>query len=347
MALDKVTETALTDPEVDMSWISQIADLLEDFLPRLRDSLYKSSADLVPSPPSIRVIVRAFQDVPGFRLGVFHQFELDDHLSVIASIQKTNRLCTLNLSGCTKLDLEGPRRILEITPSLETLFLMDNSSLSLQSVLGVSHEHGFNVPNLYHRDLFQIFLHHRARGPALDEYNMKFPTGASMKSPAIQILWVSTCARELDEYNSRTCGFRWDKFTADIRLRSRGNYSDFTSYDSPGLNYGRFSLKHGQISPSKLVTGMSQFAEFSLNNKSWIRYSYESYAQAAATSFAMAPSTVKGSRYQVGPVPLMLNIDALTLIKINDYEPPENIFETFMPGDWSLLVLHEHVYYKN
>lgn len=345
LALHKVIETALTDPEFDMSWISQIADLLEDFLPRLRDSLYKYSADLVPSPPSIRVIVRAFQDVPGFRLGVFHQFELEDHLSVIAGIQETNRLCTLNLSGCTKLDSEGLRRILEITPSLETLFLMDNSSLSLQSVLDVLHENGLNVPNLYHRDLFQIFLHHRARWPASDEYNIKFPTGASTKSPAIQILWVFACASELDEYNCRSCGIHWDKFTADIR--ARGKYSDFTSYDSPGLNYGRFSLKHGQISPSKLVTGMSQFAEFSLNNKSWIRYSYESYAQAAATSFAMAPSSVKGSRYQVGPVPLMLTIDPLSPMKIADDDAPENLFSKLLPGDWSLIVLHEHVYYKS
>lgn len=345
LALDKLVEMALTDPEFDMSWISQLADLLEDFLPRLRDSLYKCSANLVPSPNSIRVIVRAFQDVPGFRLGVFQKFESDDQLSVVAGIQEKTRLCTLNLSGSTRLDSESLRRILEITPSLGTLYLMDNPSLSLQSVLDGIHKNRLSVPNLYHPDLFRLFLHHRARWPLSDEYRINFPTGASTKSPAIQILWVFTCASELDEYNCRSCGIHWDKFTADIR--AKGKNSDFSSYDSPGLNYGRFSLKHGLISPSKLVTGMSQFAEFSLNNKSWTRYNYESYAQAAATSFAMAPSSVNGSRYHVGPVPLMLTIDPLSPMRITDDDAPENLFSALMPGDWSLIVLHEHVYYKH
>lgn len=345
LAFDKVVEAALTDPEFDMSWITQLANLLQDFLPRLRESLYKYSADLEPSPTSIRVIVRAFQDVPGFRLGVFQKFESDHHLSVVAGLQEKARLGTLNLSGSTKLNLEGLRRILEITPSLQTIYLLDNPSLSLQSVLDLLHEHRLNVPTLFHPDIFHMFLHHRARWPAPAEYNLKFPTGASTRSPAIQILWVFTCASELDEYNCKSCGIHWDKFTADIRARD--DYSDFSSYDSPGLNYGRFSLKHGQISPSKLVTGMSQFAEFSLNNKSWTRYNYESYAQAAATSFAMAPSSVTGSKYQVGPVPLMLTIDPLSPMRIIDEDAPENLFSTLVPGDWSLIVLHEHVYYKH
>lgn len=345
LALDKLIETALTDPGFDMSWISELADLLEDFLPRLRDSLYNYSVDLAPSPTSIRVIVRAFQDVPGFRLGAFHEFEMDDYLSVIAGLQQKAKLSTLNLSGSAKLDLEGLERILQYTSSLKTLYLMDNPSLSLQSVLDILHENRLSVTNLYHPDLFGLFLHHRARMPLPDEYQMKFLTGASTKSPAIQILWVFTCASELDEYNCRSCGVHWDKFTADIR--ARGKNSDFSSYDSPGLNYGRFSLKHSLISPSKLVTGMSQFAEFSLNNKSWTRHSYDSYAQAAATSFAMAPSSVKGSKNQVGPVPLMLSIDPLSPMKIIDDSAPEYLFSTLVPGDWSLLILHEHDYYKH
>ncbi|MCJ1347542.1 hypothetical protein MMC31_005767 [Peltigera leucophlebia] len=345
LAFDKVVEMALTDPEFDMSWITQLADLLEDFLPRLRDSLYKCSVHLEPSPTSIRVIVQAFQDVPGFHLGGFQKFDSDDHLSVVAGLQEKTRLCTLDLSGSTKLNLEGLRRILEITPSLQKIYLLDNPLLPLQSVLDVLHENRLNVPTLYHPDLFHIFLHHRARWPIPAEYHIKFPTGASTKSPAIQILWVFTCASELDEYNCRSCGIHWDKFTADIK--AMGSYSDFSSYDSPGLNYGRFSLKHGQISPSRLVTGMSQFAEFSLNNKSWTRYHYESYAQAVATSFAMAPSSVKGSRYQVGPVPLMLTIDPLSPMRITDDNAPEHLFSTLIPGDWSLIVVHEHVYYKH
>lgn len=345
LTLDKLIETALTDPGFDMSLISQLADLLEDFLPRLRDSLYIYSVDLAPSPTSIRVIVRAFRDVPGFRLGAFQEFESNDHLSVIAGLQEKTKLYTLNLSGSTKLDLEGLERILQNTTSLETLYLMDNPYLSLQSVLDVLHENRLNVTNLYHPELFGMFLHHRARLPVPDEYRMKFLTGASTKSPTVQILWVFTCASELDEYNCRSCGVHWDKFTAD--LRSRGKNSDFSSYDSPGLNYGRFSLKHSLISPTKLVTGMSQFAEFSLNNKSWTRHSYDSYAQAVATSFAIAPSSVEGSKNQIGPVPLMLSIDPLSPMKVTDDSAPENLFSTLIPGDWSLIILHEHEYYKH
>lgn len=345
LTLDKLIGTALTDPSFDMSWISELADLLEDFLPRLRDSLYNFSVGLAPSPTSIRIIVQAFQDEPGFRLGAFQEFEMDDYLSVIAGLQEKTKLCTLNLSGSTRLDLEGLERILQYTSSLKTLYLMDNPYLSLQSVLDILHENRLSVTNLYHPDLFGLFLHHRARLPLPDEYKMKFLTGASTKSPVIQILWVFTCASELDEYNCRSCGVHWDKFTADIR--ARGNNSDFSSYDSPGLNYGRFSLKHSLISPSKLVTGMSQFAEFSLNNKSWTRHSYDSYAQAAATSFAMAPSSIEGSKNQVGPVPLMLSIDPLSPMKITDDSAPESLFSALIPGDWSLLVLHEHEYYKH
>lgn len=91
---------------------------------------------------------------------------------------------------------------------------------------------------------------------------------------------------------------------------------------------------------------MSQLAEFSLNNKSWTRHGYDSYAQAVATSFAMAPSSVEGSKYQVGSVPLMLSIDSLTPMSIFNDSAPENLFSTLVPGDWSLLILHEHDYYK-
>lgn len=345
LALDKLIETALTDPGFDMSWISELADLLEDFLPRLRDSLYNCSVDLEPSPTSIRVIVRAFQDVPGFRLGAFQEFEMDDYLSVIGGLQQKAKLYALNLSGSAKLDLEGLERILQYTSSLKTLYLMDNPSLPLHAVLDILHENRLSVTNVYHPDLFGMFLHHRARLPLIDEYQMKFLTGASTKSPVVQILWVFTCASELDEYNCRSCGVHWDKFTADIR--SRGKNSDFSSYDSPGLNYGRFSLKHSLLSPSKLVTGMSQFAEYSLNNKSWTRHSYDSYAQAAATSFAMASSSVRGSKYQVGPVPVMLSMDPLSPMTIVDDAAPEYLFSTLLPGDWSLLILHEHDYYKH
>lgn len=344
LALNKLIETALTDPGFDISWLSELADLLDDFLPQLRESLYKNSADLAPSPTSIRVIVQAFQDVPGFRLGAFREFETGDYLSVIAGLQEKTKLLTLNFSGSTKLDLEGLERILQNTSSLKTLYLMDNPALSLQSVLDILHENRLSVANLYHPDLFGLFLHHRARVPLPDEYKMKFLTGASTKSPVIQILWVFACASELDEYNCRSCGIHWDKFTANIR--SRGKNSDFSSYDSPGLNYGRFSLKHSLISPSKLVTGMSEFAEFSLNNKSWIRHNYDSYAQAVASSFAMAPSSVNGSKNRVGPVPLMLSIDPLSPMKITDKSAPEYLFSTLVPGDWSLIVLHEHDYYK-
>lgn len=91
---------------------------------------------------------------------------------------------------------------------------------------------------------------------------------------------------------------------------------------------------------------MAKFAEFSLKNKSWARHSYGSYAQAAATSFAMAPSSVEGSEFQVGPMPLMLSIDPLCLLKAIDDSAPEYLFSTLVPGDWSLLIIHEHDYYK-
>lgn len=234
LALDKLIETALTDPGFDMVWISELADLLEDFLPRLRDSLYNCSVDLAPSPTSIRVIVRAFQDVPGFRLGAFQEFGMGDCLSVIAGLQQKAKLCTLNLSGSAKLDSEGLERILQNTCSLQTLYLMDNPSLSLLTVLDILHENRLSVTNLYHPDIFGLLLHHRARLPLPDEYEMKFLNGASTKSPVIQILWVFTCASELKEYNCRSCGVHWDKFTADIRFRSKN--IDFSSYDNPGLN---------------------------------------------------------------------------------------------------------------
>lgn len=344
LSLNMVIDTALKDPCFDMSWISELADLLKDCLPRLRDSLYNYSADLAPSTTSIRVIVRAFQDVPGFRLGAFQEFGMDDYLSVIAGLEQKAKLSVLNLSGSAKLDPEGLERILQYTTSLKTLYLMDNPSLSLRCVLDIIHENRLNVTNLYHPELFGMFLHHRARLPIPEEYRMKFSTGSSTKSPVVQILWVFVCASELDKYNCRSCGVHWDKFTADIR--ARGRHSDFSSYDSPGLNYGRFSLKHSLISPTKLVRGMSQFAEFSLNNKSWARHSYDSYAQAATSSFAMAPSSVEGSEFQVGPVPLMLSIDPLSPLKTIDDSAPDSLFSTLVPGDWSLLILHEHDYYK-
>lgn len=197
-----VIVTALKDPDFDMSWISELADMLEDFLPRLRDSLYDYSADLAPSTTSIRVIVRAFQDVPGFRHGAFQEFGMDDYLAVIAGLklEQKAKLTTLNLSGSSELDPEGLERILQYTASLKTLFLMDNPSLSLQSVLDILHENRLSVTNLYHPELFGMFLHHRARPPLPEEYQVKFSTGASTKSPVVQILWVFACARELNQY---------------------------------------------------------------------------------------------------------------------------------------------------
>ncbi len=347
MAMDKLIQNALTDSEFDISWLAELGALYEDFLPGLRNWLYQHSDGLELSSVNFRVMIKAFEDVPDSRLGIFQKFTLEDLLMIVSGLQEKKQLSTLNLSGSKSIDPASLRSILQITPGLHTLYLMGSLNLPLQSVLSVLEEAHINVPNLYHSELFKLFLQHREAhtgSPGSKDFALKFPNGASTKSPAIQILWVFTCASELDAYNLKGV-MDWDLFTSDTKAKRK--CSDLSSYDSPGVNYGRFSLKHSLLSPARLVTGMSQFAEFSLNNKSWNRYDYKTYLQALASSFAMAPSTVDGSEFQVGPVPLMVDVNPHCPEVGRKSHAPEDLFSTIKPGDWTLMVLHEHVYYKN
>ena len=93
-----------------------------------------------------------------FSLGVFRKFGSQDLLALISDLRRNKKKRTLNLSNSSTIDAAGLRKILQITPELQNLYLMNTPSLSIRSVLSLPRESSLSIAELYHPDLFRLYM---------------------------------------------------------------------------------------------------------------------------------------------------------------------------------------------
>ncbi len=319
-AMDTLLQTSLAQPDSDTALLSE-AELLHDYLLELRKKLYEKADNLDSTPRNIQLLAQAFEGVSDFSLGVFRKFGSQDLLALISDLQRNKKMRTLNLSNSSTIDEVGLRNILQITPELRTLYLMNTPSISIWSVLSLLRENNLTIAELYHTDLFRLYLQLRK------DDELKFPTGASTKSPVIQLLWVLARSKILRKSASDNDGRPdWDKCNPELK----------------GC-FGAFPLEDVLLPPVKLVTGMAQFATFCLNKT--VHYSFEgteTFASVATSSFAMASSSVDGSGFQVGPAPLLLPFKACDRWTRHTSSSPFSMMRASQPGDWSIVVVQEY-----
>ena len=317
--MDITIKMALREHYLDMGLLLQ-AELVPGFLDSLSTMLYEQADTLVPTRCTLHLLTKAVQGVSGFSLGPFCNFGLEDLCIVISGLEK---ITALNLSNIGYLDKAGLRKVLQITPVLQNLYIMENPRLPLASVLSLLHNRFFDIENLYHSGLFRGSLQCRRKNP-IPSVPLKFPTGANTRSPVVQILWVSADTQKSASENGGLTD--WDSVAAELIMEPQDTLAQ----------YGVFPLNDVLIRPMKIITGLIRCAKFALIGLPTPLNIHE-YGLAAAASFAMAPYAIKSSDSQVGPVP-----HALALLSDATQEPwPLTKMLDSKPGDWSIIIIDE------
>lgn len=308
--------------EPNMASISE-AELLSDFVAKLKIKLCAHAENLKPSPARSYLLGKVLEDEPAFNLGAFRKFGVEDFCTIILDLQRNQKIRVLNFSNTPALDAAGLHRLLHNVPTLKTLYLMNTPNLPIHSVLSVIRDASISLDNIYHADLFKFPMED---GSILQRgwVPLQFSTGSRTRSPVIRMLWINAFSRDLQHNASRNGGrVNWDSIIVN------GRKTIF-------IEHGRFPLDDVLLPPLKIVNGLARFAKHVIQDKCSFDTAFD-FAQAAVKSFAMASSEKNASRFQVGPMPLELFSHER---ECHEHWPMLNLRKS-RPGDWIIVFLLE------
>ena len=164
-SMDTLLDTLLIQREEDTNVLAD-AELLPDFIPRLRQKLYEQAVTLEPSVYNLALLRKSLEKDTVLDLSPFQNFKAQDLVHILAQFRGTSR--TLNLSNKSDLGESDLQTILNAGgKGLRALVVLECPKISLDFVK--LHLGGLDV---YHSGLFR-----RALGTdASDHSLMEFPS---------------------------------------------------------------------------------------------------------------------------------------------------------------------------
>lgn len=326
-AMDTLVREMLKQSEPDLALLSE-AELLSDFTAKLRLKLDEYADELKSSSASLQIVRKVLKQSPGFNLGLLHKFGIEDLCKLISELQSEQKVTLLNISSSPVINEGGLRKILQITPDLKKLYLMETPNLPIHSVLAQLQSCSVTLEDLYHSDLFLRPL--KSLESRKYDDGLKFPVGTKTRSPVVELLWVAAGVKGLRQKAQQSDG------RIDWGLVS--NIIDKEEFR--GWNYGAFPLDDVFLSPRKLVTGLLSFANYILHEDGYST-NISDFAKAAAFSFSMAPARVPGSGHMISPIPSRLWWSSHVIARREGWSLSS--MRHLRPGDWAIVILHRKI----
>ncbi len=321
-AMNTMIEAALGQSETELKDLMPQAEQLPDFLPSLKHKLYEDPSVLKTSPSGFYLLCRALEGEYEVDLSPLKEISIKDIGMVVSKLRECGNMKTVVLSNMPNLRKEDLRVISGGKISLRGLCLFETPLISANSVVSFVNEYVGDLQDLYHTELLR-----RPWSLSFKKWQSENEINFSA-NPVNQMIWVTSGVSQL----SKT-GLRLENDSIDWKKVLEQEHSKEIF---PYLTYGAFPLNDILLPPVKFVTGLLNFLNWSAKNDGFRQDAHE-HAIAAANSFAMVRSSIRGSDYQVGPLPSALYIAG------NKYRPRNwpIPMSALTPGKWTIVVIHE------
>lgn len=326
---------ALLEGSDDNTGVLLEAEVLTDFLPKLKSRLYAQANSLKPSHHLLDVLCRALEDDNDVDLSPFKGFSAEDMSLVVSRLRKHGTMITLCISNRPDLTEEDLQVVLRGAAGLKALYILEDPQLPTQRVNML----------LVDCDIFHSGLLRRPIMPATGTSNGFIPASPICTGRGIsQLVYIPIRAQQACDREYRRDGglIDWQSLRECDGQKSFGRFRGKLDKDEPYLEYQRHMLDI-PLPTFKAVAGLLRLLKWSDFSGDYSYCGTEKFSRWAALSFAMASSIpvsngpVGGrSKYGIGPLSTSLYLDS-TCRRI----PPSEDHEHLECGQWAIVLIHE------
>lgn len=308
--LESLVDEAQKVPIVDTNLVAE-AELLTDFIPKLRIKLYDRAATLVPSTALLRLLHKALEQDVVVDLRPLKTLTVQ-HLAELVMSLRNGKMRVLNLSNMPDLSESDLKAILGIEPALSgqsqpspsssllaprmtgdlsTIVLLETPKISIDFLTE-------NLGNyeICHSDLFRRPLSTEGQWDDPPLHTLEF----SAPHTVAQLVWVGITSTQSCDSKLRlsTGQFDWSNMKYSVRP------SDAYSRD-PSIKYKNF-LMDVPLPAGKMIHGLQRLLQYITSID---QYQFEEWPKAAARCFATTSALEDRVGYSVGPLSRILYRD--------------------------------------
>lgn len=253
-AIDKVVRSLLEDPENELP-ILPAAELLSDFLPKLKAALYKHADTLEPSSAFIDLLFEALKNDVQVDLSKFQKFSPRDLSMLVTRLAKPGKMTDLNLSNMPMLTESDLATITGVTNDIQSLCLIDSPQILIDTLVSQ-----YKSCDLYHSDLYKrAIVDGRTE---LDEngYDYKPLPCTGFSDPnvcsVVQLVLIGVSQFQIRKPALRHADgtMAWDTLTNDTEVPTYMSMRGMRGDD--GLQYKKFSLVDTPLTMARLISGI-------------------------------------------------------------------------------------------
>ena len=333
-AMASVFQALLDGSDDDCGLLSE-AEILTDFLPKLKGKLYEQASALKPSHHLLGLLYRALEDDIDVDLSPFKSFSAE-HLSLLVSrLRGHGKMNTLCISNRPDLSEEDLQIVLRGAAGLKTLYILEDPQIPASALL--------KNCDLYHSDLLRQPIRPQPRRSFADivsgsSDNARPASQFWGDNDVSQLFWIGISAQEACDKR-----YRLACETLDWKTISAREGDDFGGWPQRGLKFNRCSLDI-PLPTSKTVAGLLRLLKWGSSSR---LFNHDEFSSGSAFSFAMA-SSINGSKepgvapmgggngFGIGPLGTTLYLDGTY-----DRIPPSDADEHLELGQWAIVLIHE------
>lgn len=330
-AMDQVVQSLLDDPDNETSVFPE-AELLSNFLPRLKSKLYEQADTLEPSSGLIEILIKALRDDVQVDLSRFQKFSPLEFSEVMSKLSRNGRVAALNLSNMPKLTGDEIKMILGANNAIRSLCLVNCPQVSIDALTSLDKGCDLYHSGLYKRAIVDTRIE-EDEGiysckplPRLDFSNQN-------ADAIVQLVWIG-----ISKLQAKNPVFR--RPDGAMVWETLNNDAEVPEYRSPrrdkGLQYKTSPLIDTPLPLARLVTGISHLLRWGSMARLTTTYQF---CTAAAGCFAMPTYLPGGQTLAVASASTELYFrnegDGYLMRQETVVEP------NLEPGQWSIILIHE------
>lgn len=336
-AMDYLLKTLLDGSDENDGLLSH-AELLTDFVPKLKEKLYEQSNALKPSPHVLDLLCSALGEDTDVDLSPFKAFSAEDMSRVVSRLCKRGKMHSLCISNRPDLTPGDLQVVLRDATGLKALYLLEDPQISGRIVSPLLKD-----CDMYTSDLMRRAMIPGSRGSLSDSKSR----GADNAVPArqacanndiSQLVWIGVSYEQaLDKSHRLESGLiDWKTLQQEKRRTNFG-------WSKPGLKYKRYPLD-SPLSTSRTVAGLLCLLQWASASDI---YDIEQISTGAALSFAMASSIQGNKESSVNPTGVCRAPGIGPLVRglywgtSYEREFSDDVLEHLEPGEWAVILIHE------
>ncbi|KAL8705557.1 MAG: hypothetical protein Q9201_001335 [Fulgogasparrea decipioides] len=336
-SMDILLDNLIDQSEKDSSDVSDLiaeAEVLSDFIPKLRLKLYGRAATLVPTASVLRLLYKALEQDTEVSLSPFTTLTVE-HLSELVVKLCHGNMRVLNLSNMPNLSDSDLKTVLHIDHELPSTASNSaagiNASGNLSTIILLESPKVSMIFLTDHLGRYDVHHSELMRHPLVEQYGRfdQDPLAAlHFSAPNIvsQLVWVGiTMDRSCDSRLRLGNGqFDWK----DLKY-STGAFDRFNPDNDP--KYKNFLLDV-PMPAGKTIHGLRRLMQYLTFPK--LGWGYEEWPKAAARCFATTSTLGDGDSYGVGPLSAAFYLDGRDRVESGKGQ-------LVTPNQWAIVLVHE------